>query len=185
MHPSEVRLHVIEAVDELRARIVNVDLGITGITLDKEQLVLSIRFDHHELETTTAVERSPLHLAGGQQRARTVRVPLIGGSHTTRPLVLRMGLDAFDLKPPTAELLDVDGNRLPRGEWPGSFDQRGIVDDHPRYGRPFFCRRGLREYHEHPQHEEDPWTKYRNGLPLHAIVIELLTELRVRWHGAA
>lgn len=58
------------------------------------------------------------------------------------------------------------------------------MNDHPMYHRPFFCRRGLREYHSHEQHEEDPWAAWRDALSLRTIVLELLGDLRVRWHGA-
>jgi hypothetical protein len=115
---------------------------------------------------------------------RAQRIPILGRSRTRR-LILRLGLDSFDLLAPTATLLAEAGDPLPAAQWPTSFAGGGIVTDHPVYHRPFFCRRGLREYHTHPQHEDDPWAAWRDALPLHAIALELLGDLRVRWHGAA
>lgn len=187
MHPTETRPYVVKVVEDLRQRLVDrADLRVVDVDLDLGAAPGAyIAFDHESYTTTEVVERSRLLLSGGQEIRRHVRVPLLGRGHRVRRLVLHLGLDSYDLLPPTANLLTDQREPLRPEEWPKSFDGRGIVNDHPQYGRPFFCRRGVREYHEHPQHEDDPWVRYRNGLPLHAIVIELLRDLRARWHGAA
>lgn len=186
MHPVETRAYVHGVVRDLRQRLSDrPDLRVVDIDLDIGGPGVYVAFDHEDYITAGVVERSPLLLSGGQRIRRNVRVPLLGEGHRVRRLVLHLGLDGYDLLAPTANLLTDQREPLHSGEWPKSFDGRGIVQDHPRYGRPFFCRRGIREYHEHPQHEDDPWVRYRNGLPLHAIVVELLSDLRTRWHGAA
>lgn len=185
MHPALVHAYVGDAVAELRARLNEHDvLDVVDLVLDLDALILDIGFDHEEHETELVTARSPLLLPGGRALTRPQRVPILGRSRTRR-LVLRVGLDAFDLLPPTAELLDESRVPLPADEWPTSFSGGGIVNDHPIYNRPFFCRRGLREYHSHEQHEDDPWAIWRDALPLHAIVTELLADLRTRWHSAA
>lgn len=185
MHPGLVRAHVADSVAELRARLDEHDvLGVVDLGLDLDALVLDIEFDHDEHETELVAARSPLLLPGGGALTRQQRIPILGRSRTRR-LVLRMGLDDFDLLPPTAALLDESRHPLPADQWPTSFSGGGIVNDHSIYHRPFFCRRGLREYHSHEQHEDDPWARWRDALPLHAIVIELLADLRTRWHSAA
>lgn len=34
---------------------------------------------------------------------------------------------------------------------------------HPDTGRPFLCQQGVREYHEHPQHDGDSWLLHRTS----------------------
>lgn len=185
MHPSTIRAFVKDSVTELRDRLVDhAELGVVDLGLDVERLELDVVFDHDEHETELVPVASSLLLPGGQQLTRQQRIPILGQSRTRR-LDLRFGLDGFDLQPPTAELLDEHHVPLPATEWPTSVAGGGIVSNHPIYKRPFFCRRGLREFHTHEQHEDTPWAEWRDALPLHAIVIELLTDLRVRWHGAA
>lgn len=94
-----------------------------------------------------------------------------------------MELNGYDSLPPTAELLLPDRSPLPPSDWPKSIGGQGIVHDSKDYGRPFFCRRGLREYHSHSQHEDDPWDAYREHLALHQIVMELLRDMRDTWIG--
>ena len=40
--------------------------------------------------------------------------------------------------------------------------QQVVLDAHPVTKRPFLCLRGVREYHEHPQHDGDDWALYSN-----------------------
>jgi hypothetical protein len=58
------------------------------------------------------------------------------------------------------------------------FDQqRGahvvLLPDHPITHKPFLCLRGIREYHEHPQHSGDDWFLYRDTVSLFSMVISL------------
>lgn len=48
-----------------------------------------------------------------------------------------------------------------------------LLDAHPTTGRPFLCLRGIREYHEHPQHSGDQWLLYRDSMSLFSIVMSL------------
>jgi len=48
-----------------------------------------------------------------------------------------------------------------------------LLDDHPVTHKPFLCLRGVREYHEHPQHSGDDWMLYRQTLSLFSIVMSL------------
>lgn len=185
MHPSIVRSFVCDQVDELRRRVdAQPELGVVAIDLDLDRLELDVAFDHDEHETEVVPVASRLLLPGGQQLTRQQHIPILGRSRTRR-LDLRLGLDGYDLLPPTAELLDEQRQPLPPSAWPTAVAGGGIINDHPIFKRPFFCRRGLREFHTHEQHEDTPWAAWRDGLPLHAIVVELLGDLRVRWHGAA
>lgn len=185
MHPTLVRAHVEDSVADLRDRLDScAGIGVVELHLDLEALVLDIVVDREEHETELVAAQSPLLLPDGRALTRQQRIPILGRTRTRR-LVVQVGLDDFDLLPPTASLLDESGGPLPAEQWPTSFSGGGIVNDHPIYRRPFFCRRGLREYHSHEQHEDNPWARWRDALPLHAIVIELLADLRTRWHSAA
>ena len=48
-----------------------------------------------------------------------------------------------------------------------------LLDDHPITHKPFLCIRGIREYHEHPQHSGDEWLLYRTQMSLFSIVMSL------------
>jgi hypothetical protein len=48
-----------------------------------------------------------------------------------------------------------------------------LLNDHPLTHKPFLCLRGVREYHEHPQHSGDDWLLYRKEISLFSIVMSL------------
>jgi Predicted metal binding domain len=48
-----------------------------------------------------------------------------------------------------------------------------LLDDHPITHKPFLCLRGIREYHEHPQHSGDEWLLYRSSVNMFSIVMAL------------
>lgn len=48
-----------------------------------------------------------------------------------------------------------------------------LLDDHPNSHKPFLCLRGIREYHEHPQHSGDDWLLYRQSSSLFSIILSL------------
>jgi len=129
-----------------------------------------------------AIMPSQLLGPGGGGVQFDVSVPDLGARPVTREVILKMGCDDFDGQPPTAELLRDDASPLPPDEWPRDLADQGIVRGHQIYGdRPFFCRPGLREFHTHPQHEDEPWDRYREALPLSQIALGLLVDLRKRW----
>jgi hypothetical protein len=48
-----------------------------------------------------------------------------------------------------------------------------LLDHHPNTHKPFLCLRGVREYHEHPQHSGDEWLLYRTQMSLFSIIMSL------------
>ncbi len=89
---------------------------------------------------------------------------------SARAFGTRISLEDFDQVPPSVEFLD------PWTWEPLKFetdlcrakhvDENGkswnvLLGDHPIRKRPFLCFRGIREYHEHPQHTGDDWMLYR------------------------
>lgn len=96
-----------------------------------------------------------------------------------RPFIGRFGLDNFDLFPPSLRFLDpatkapLQAQQLVIGHLmaeDGRTLQRVLLDGHPVHQRPFLCLRGIREYHDHPQHSGDDWLLYRKSMGLfHAV----------------
>jgi hypothetical protein len=201
VHPDDVADYVAEAVAELERRVGQTDLPIDELELRRRtELRLRLRLRSHQAVTVLTGPPPPKPVAiplargapapppgggvlfgpGGLVAQQSINVPDLG-SLRTRELILRVDCSDFDGQPPLAELLAPDGTPLPGPQWPYDPRRQGIVHGHPKYGRPFFCRRGLREYHEHPQHEDDPWDRWREGMPLYQIVVGIVTDLRDRF----
>jgi hypothetical protein len=180
MHPGDVVEHVAAEVAELERRLeVEPELGVTRVALENETN-LYVSFTRRDRPRLTAVRPGSLVGPGGQ--ATSVRIEGIDLSQRIeRQLILFLECDGLDGRPPTAQLLTAEGLPLPPAEWPTDLTRQGVVHGHRDYDRPFFCRRGLREFHTHPQHQDQPWDLYREQLPLHAVVLELLRDLRGRW----
>jgi len=108
-------------------------------------------------------------------------VPLLG-QKSERELLLRIGCDGFNGRPPLAELLrPEDRTLLPDAEWPRDPSNQGIVEAHPIYNRKFFCRPGFREFHVLDQHADHPWDAIREQRTIGWLVVTLLGELQTRW----
>lgn len=182
MHPDLVREYVAASYSELRARLDDAEeLRVTNLALE-DDVRLFIGFTHAERPVVDHALAGGIVGPNGLPIAKTVQVPLLGTTPKERDLVLCMDFDDFDFQPPSAELLLPDRSPLPDPEWP-AVGRGGIVRGHPSLTRPWFCRRGLREYHSHPQHEDDPWDRYREGSSMANIVCDLLRELTSRWTG--
>lgn len=181
MHPDDVADYVQASVEEL-SRQLNRYPGLVKTLALEARTSLFITFEKTERPTIQAAVPSRILLPGGAGIAMQYQVPDLAATPITRDLILHIGLDDYDGDPPTADLLLPDRSPLPSDQWP-ILGEGGIVLDHPHFRRPFFCRRGLREYHTHPQHEDDPWDRHREGLPLYAVVLEVLDDLQHRWVG--
>lgn len=91
---------------------------------------------------------------------------------------VRIGLDDFDLRPPSVVFCDpLTWETLPAAR----VHPANLVDDdgkvtnvlitaHPITKLPFLCVRGIREYHEHPQHSGDDWLQYRGYINLFTVI---------------
>lgn len=184
MHPSDVQQYVAESVGALRCRLTN------RPELNVEEVLLASPVDLHVRFVSSNVgvsQPGPLRdPATGKPYLQSSVLPDLSRRQALS-LVLHFNLDDYDSQPPTADLLDaylLDAylRPLPPGQWPRDlFGGRGVDPHHPTYGRPFFCRAGLREYHDHFHHEDDPWDLHREGSTLHNTVIGLLGDFRDRW----
>jgi hypothetical protein len=180
MHPDDCAELVAEGVEALRARApaYRPDLAIEEIRLDGP---FDLRVTMRVRRYRTGAQTQPLLLLpDGRQVVQSVPV-LDLASRQERILVVRAQCEGFDGQPPLVELLDAGGQPLGPGDWPQDTARRGIVANHPRYKRPFFCRPGVREFHEHPQHEDDPWDRHREGLTLDGIVLSIVADLQTRF----
>jgi hypothetical protein len=88
------------------------------------------------------------------------------------PLAVRFRFQNYDLAPPSLELIDpitrrplgaprvaaLDFDRLDGDGNP----EAAFVGGHPLTGRPFLCKRGVREYHTHFEHSGDDWLLHRD-----------------------
>lgn len=182
MHPDDVAEHVTAEVEELQAGLhEREELGVRRVELiDRFELRIGLTKSERALVEGTIPSGILGPDGGGVQF--NVSVPDLGAKPIEREVILRMNCEDFDGQPPTAELLREDGSPLPPEEWPRDLANQGIIRGHQIYGeRPFFCRPGLREYHTHPQHEDEPWDRYREALSLPQIALGLLVDLRQRW----
>jgi hypothetical protein len=180
VHPDDVAEYVLSEVEELRRTIAETpQLNVLEVKLeDRTELFLRFRkVDHARIEAITV----PGLIAPNQQPIGIPTAAIDLSQKSERELVLQMNCEDLDGVPPTAELRQEDLTPLSPEEWPQGLTREGMAQGHPEYQRPFFCRRGLREYHSHPGHQDDPWDKYRESVSLHVIAIELLGELQSRW----
>jgi hypothetical protein len=104
-------------------------------------------------------------------------VPSVAG----RAFKARFNLSDYDLRAPSLEFLDPWTNELLSYEnmfkafefEPVRGAHLVLLGDHPITHRPFLCLRGIREYHEHPQHSGDDWLLYRDKLSIFSLVLSL------------
>jgi len=90
-------------------------------------------------------------------------------------------LSNYDLDPPSLDFRDpwtnqvLAYNQMFRALQFDQFRKAHVVllDDHPSTHKPFLCLRGIREYHEHPQHSGDEWLLYRQDSSIFSVVLSL------------
>lgn len=94
------------------------------------------------------------------------RLPIGAQAVPAMTACVRVDFTNYDLWPPSVEFINpftgeyapppvqalVDSDEGPRDL---------VVHSHPETNRPFFCVPGIREYHEHPQHDGDSWLLHR------------------------
>jgi hypothetical protein len=180
MHPDDVREFVALAVAEFRAAALASNLPITKITLENDlHLYVEFELRRYKASPMPVINGGPPLGAGlFHPDGNLLSVPDLATPATLLKRVILFELSDWDSQPPTAELLDDQREALAVEEWPQKLTRRGIVNGHPNYARPFFCRPGLREFHTHPQHEDEPWDAIRGaGITLTALVLGLVNEI--------
>ena len=102
-------------------------------------------------------------------------------SLAARAFKAHFDLTDYDIQPPSLEFRDVWTDEPLKYETMFralEFEEHRktqlvLLPEHPKTGRPFLCLRGVREYHEHPQHSGDDWLLYRKGMGLFSIAMSL------------
>jgi hypothetical protein len=120
---------------------------------------------------------STIILPPGATAFQAVEIPSIA----TRAFKARFDLTDYDLRAPSLEFRDpwtddllIYATMLRAIEY--ERDRQAhlvLLDDHPVTHKPFLCLRGVREYHEHPQHSGDSWLLYRTEMSLFSIIMAL------------
>ena len=95
-------------------------------------------------------------------------------SLSSRAFGVRISLDDFDQRAPSVVFCDpftweeLPYEKLHRGNHIGDNGAafNVLLGGHPQTKKPFLCMRGIREYHEHPQHTGDDWMQYRKHVGL-------------------
>jgi len=107
------------------------------------------------------------------------------------PLAVRIGFENYDLWAPSVRVIDpitrrwLIQPRLRAVDFSNT-DAAGnaldvFVEGHPDTGRVFLCKRGVREYHSHPEHSGDDWLLHRDqGYGTLAQIAETLWRLGSR-----
>ena len=137
------------------------------------------------------VPRHPLRFGTAAQHAGVIALPpgVPAGaiplaiaevpSLAARAFKSRFMLVDYDLRAPSLEFLDPwSDNILPYSTMFRAFEYEKdrkshavLLDAHPTTHKPFLCLRGIREYHEHPQHSGDDWLLYRPHMNLFSIIM--------------
>lgn len=181
MHPGDVAAYVAGQVAELQRRVQEApELGVTCVALENDT-DLYITFRKRERPRLEATLPADVLGPQGQEVTKRFVVPDLGRA-SERELILFLECDGLDGRPPTAQLLSADRSPLPAEQWPTDLGGgQGVIHGHRDYPRKFFCRPGLREFHTHSQHADEPWDRYREQLPLRTVVLGLLNDLQKRW----
>lgn len=130
----------------------------------------------NSLQFAVPVQQQGL-IALSQPTMALLEVPSIAG----RAFKARFDLTDYDLRAPSLEFRDPWTDTLlsfatmfRAVEYEKDRQAHTVLlDDHPTTHKPFLCLRGVREYHEHPQHSGDDWLLYRTEMSLFSVAMSL------------
>jgi hypothetical protein len=181
VHPDDVAERVAEEFDTLRPRLAAAPELRTGEPALVGRFELRVPFIKEYRRVFPIQVRAAWTCPDCPPGTSLLKIVPVKAGRFERELILRSFCDDYDGQAISAELLLPDGEPLPDQEWPKTLGREAIIRGHEDYDRPFFCRRGLREYHSHPQHEDNPWDAHREAIRIYDIVPELLRDLQARW----
>lgn len=116
--------------------------------------------------------------------AARVRLNLAAPPAPAVTAYVRLRYNNFDLWAPSLAFLDFFSDQpvipvVEARQYVDGQPRNLVVASHPLTGLPFLCRRGIREYHTHPQHSGDAWALYRTETNLTTIA-DAIWQLMVR-----
>jgi hypothetical protein len=131
----------------------------------------------HQLRVAVPASQTGSGLVLPQNTFMAAEVPGL----SARSFKARFDLADFDLRAPSVDFRDPWTDEILRYETmfralEFEKDRKAhvvLLPDHPHTHKPFLCLRGIREYHEHPQHSGDDWLLYRGSMNLFSIVMSL------------
>lgn len=156
---------------------------------------LARELEEWEANSATYRERGYFLLEHGELHADiafSCRLP-IGPSRdlVVIPLAVRLTFENYDVWPPSVKLVDpitrrwLAQHRVAALDF-GHPDRSGAIPQvfiggHPETKKVFLCKRGVREYHNHPEHDGDDWLLYRGtGIGTLAHLCEVIWRLTTR-----
>lgn len=100
---------------------------------------------------------------------------------TARSFGIRFDFSDFDQRPPAISFHDpLTWDFLGPDQVPPALvlsteagARNVVINSHPATKRPFLCMRYIREYHEHPQHTDDPWVRSRKHFSLPSLADQI------------
>ncbi len=173
----DVRVSKIKFDQEVeRVRNQSETLRQRGVVIQKVEfpIVEAVFIPQSRLKLTLPIQAQPtgniIIPANVRIQMATAEIPHLAA----RAFGTRISLDDFDQRAPSVVFCDpftwqeLSYNLLHRGNHIGD-NGKGfnvLLDGHPVTKKPFLCMRGIREYHEHPQHTGDDWMQYRKHVGL-------------------
>lgn len=96
-----------------------------------------------------------------------------------KSFIVVLELNEWNLQPPRLRLRNARSKQLLPllQDWPRQSDFT-FIEPHPETARPWCCMPGLREYHDHEQHKNDPWDLKRPHCRLVDIVLDITERLQ-------
>ena len=184
MHPDDEAELVAAEVEELRARLAaapSLRAGAPQLTNRFELRIPLVKPVYRQAMrgVDLPIRFIPCRQCGGELVHRSYTITV--GQPIDRELVLFSDCSGYDARAITAELRLPNDEPLPDREWPQDFGPNAIIHGFAELGRPFFCRRGLREFHAYPQHQDVPWDMWRERARIYQVIPELLYDLQTRW----
>jgi hypothetical protein len=139
-----------------------------------QQLVLHgsiLRLECRGTDLVAELPRSTYERASGGGYA----VPILGQRRASS-IVLVLHCDNYDCDPPSVTFVAdwTASDDLLYADWPKG---PGVVERHYATGKPFVCRPGVREYHSHSQHGDQPWDRFRGLIRPRELMRDLASDL--------
>jgi hypothetical protein len=146
-----------------------VDPEISRRKLDRELAAWAAQAETYRQRGYFIVARDDLTVDVGFM----ARLPIGAPPLAAMAVCARFDFADYDVRPPSVVFIDFFSG-APVGPPVGAFDFRStqrtptgsppnlLIGGHPKTKLAFLCHVGVREYHEHHEHDGDDWLLYRN-----------------------